>query len=139
MLPLLVDGRLPTIIQPQRASEVPLRSSTVTLRCRATGDGSLKYYWERHDLGNWITVDNNNRTSYTTGTTGQYRCNVTNEVGSVVSPVITVYGKLCKLIIHIIHLLIDSILVLIKTHGSESRGQEEAACMRVFWPTRPLQ
>ena len=27
----------------------------------------------------------------------------------------------------------------IKTHGSESRGQEEAACTRVFWPTRPLQ
>ena len=27
----------------------------------------------------------------------------------------------------------------IKTHGSESRGQEEAAYMRVFWPTRPLQ
>ena len=27
----------------------------------------------------------------------------------------------------------------IKTHGSESRGQEEAACMRVLWPTRPLQ
>ena len=30
-------------------------------------------------------------------------------------------------------------LPAIKTHGSESRGQEEAACMRVFWPTRPLQ
>ena len=28
---------------------------------------------------------------------------------------------------------------MIKTHGSESRGQEEAACTRVFWPTRPLQ
>ena len=27
----------------------------------------------------------------------------------------------------------------IKTHGSESQGQEEAACMRVFWPTQPLQ
>ena len=27
----------------------------------------------------------------------------------------------------------------IKTHGSESRGQEEAACMCVVWPTRPLQ
>ena len=26
----------------------------------------------------------------------------------------------------------------IKTHGSESRGQQEAACMHVFWPTRPL-
>ena len=23
--------------------------------------------------------------------------------------------------------------LMIKTHGSESRGQEEAACMRVFW------
>ena len=93
MLPLLVDGGLPTIIKPQCASEVPLRSPTVTLHCRATGNGSLKYYWERNDSGNWITVDNNNRTSYTTGTTGQYRCNVTNEVGSVVSPVITVYGN----------------------------------------------
>ena len=93
MLPLLVDGGLPTIIQPQHASEVPLRSSTVTLNCTATGDGSLIYYWERNDSGNWITVDSNNRKSYTTGTTGQYRCNVTNEVGSVVSPVITVYGK----------------------------------------------
>ena len=29
--------------------------------------------------------------------------------------------------------------LFIKTHGSESRGQEEAACTRVFWPTRPLQ
>ena len=33
-----------------------------------------------------ITVDNNNRTSYTTRTTGQYRCNMTNEVESVTSP-----------------------------------------------------
>ena len=95
MLPLLVTGGLPTIIHPQHASEVPLTmgSSTVTLYCEATGDGSLIYYWERNDLGNWITVDNNNRTSYITNTTGWYRCNVTNEVGSVVSPMITVYGK----------------------------------------------
>ena len=27
----------------------------------------------------------------------------------------------------------------IKTHGRESRGQEEAACTRVLWLTRPLQ
>ena len=31
------------------------------------------------------------------------------------------------------------VYIYIKTHGSESRGQEEAACMRVFWPTQPLQ
>ena len=60
----------------------------------AAGDGSLKYYWERKDAGNWVTVNNDSRISYIiTGTTGQYRCNVTNEVGSVLSPVITVYGK----------------------------------------------
>ena len=94
ILPSLVYGGLPTIIQPQHAIKVPLRSSTVILHCKATGDGSLIYYWERNDSGNWITVDNNNRTSYTTINTGQYRCNVTNEVGSVGSPVITVYGKL---------------------------------------------
>ena len=34
---------------------------------------------------------------------------------------------------------IEKAFLIIKTHGSESRGQEEAACMRVFWPTRPLQ
>ena len=28
---------------------------------------------------------------------------------------------------------------VIKTHGSESRGQEEATCTLVFWPTLPLQ
>ena len=24
---------------------------------------------------------------------------------------------------------------IITTHGSESRGQEEAVCTRIFWPT----
>ena len=75
--------------------EVPLRSSTVTLQCIATGDGLLKYYWERKDSGNWVTVNNSTRESYIiTGTIGKYRCNVTNEVESALSPVITVYGKL---------------------------------------------
>ena len=84
----------PILRQPSHDNQIPLRrNSNLTLHCRATGGGSLKYYWKRNDSGNWITVDNNNRISYTTGTTGQYRCNVTNEVGSVVSPVITVYGK----------------------------------------------
>ena len=70
------------------------KSLSATLKCRAAGYGSLTYYWERKDSGNWITVDNDNRTSYTTKTSGQYRCNVTNEAGSVLSPVITVYGML---------------------------------------------
>ena len=68
---------------------------SVTLQCRASGGGSLKYYWERKESAHWITVNTNNKmSSYITRTSGQYRCNVTNEVGSVISPVITVYGKL---------------------------------------------
>ena len=31
------------------------------------------------------------------------------------------------------------VITAIKTHGSESQGQEEAECMCVFWPTRPLK
>ena len=90
----VLTADVPFINQPQRNISMPLKeSSTVTLQCTAAGYGSLIYYWERNDSGNWITVDNNNKTSYTTNTTGQYRCNVTNEAGSVTSPVITVYGK----------------------------------------------
>ena len=81
--------------QPKRNNQIPLRSgSNVTVECRAAGNGSLTYYWERNDTGNWITIDNNNMTSYITRTSGQSRCNATNEAGSVLSPVITIYGKL---------------------------------------------
>ena len=53
--------------------------------------------------------------------------------------------KQCVSPIEIFQLLFTTAIVegivqqTIKTHGSESRGQEEAACMCVFWPTRPLQ
>ena len=42
--------------------------------------------------------------------------------------------KLCFLLVHC-KIVVNTFLGLtIKTHGSESRGQEEAACIRVFWP-----
>ena len=41
--------------------------------------------------------------------------------------------------LHVFKAITAASCVDIKTHGSESQGQEEAACMRVFWPTRPLQ
>ena len=85
-----------------------MRNSHVTLQCIATWDGgSLIHYWEKKVSENWIAVDSNNRTSYTTNTTGQYRCNVTNEVGSVISPVITVYGRK-NLLIYTHNLVINS-------------------------------
>ena len=70
-----------------------MKGSSFTILCRAAGYGSLTYYWEKNVSKKWINVDSNNKTSYKTTNTGQYRCNVTNEAGSVVSPVITVYGE----------------------------------------------
>ena len=78
---------------------MPVRKrSTVTLHCTASGYGSLTYYWERRfsEDHNWFTIDKiNNMTSFTASrkSLGQYRCNVTNEAGSTISPVFTVYGK----------------------------------------------
>ena len=57
----------------------------------------------REDSNKWITIDSTNKTSYITTTTGQYRCNVTNEAGSAISPVITVYGK--NLLVYMKHTL----------------------------------
>ena len=84
----------PVIQQPEHDNKKPVRGSRVTLHCKASGYGSLIYYWERRISENhkWFTIDHLiNKISHTTGQTGQYRCNVTNEAGSVVSPVITAY------------------------------------------------
>ena len=89
----------PVIQQPERDSEKPMRKgsqSRVTLHCKASGYGSLIYYWERRltKSHKWFTIEHTiNKLSHKTGDTGQYRCNVTNEAGSVVSPVITIYGN----------------------------------------------
>ena len=84
----------PVIKQPQHNNNVPLKvGSSYTILCRAAGYGSLTYYWEKKVSKKWTNVDSNNKTSFETMNTGQYRCKVTNEAGSVVSPVITVYGE----------------------------------------------
>ena len=84
----------PVIKRPQHKNNVPLKEgSSYTISCRADGYGSLTYYWEKNVSNEWMTVDSNNKTSYKTMNTGEYRCKVINEAGSVVSPVITVYGK----------------------------------------------
>jgi len=92
----------PEIIDHLTAGDVPMGRS-ITLMCRASGLGTLVYSWERRSSGSsWTTVSNDNTASYTTDTTltiGQYmyRCNVSNEAGSVVSnsATVNVYGKYC--------------------------------------------
>ena len=88
----------PVIQQPEHDNEEPLRkNSRITFHCAASGYGSLTYYLERRisEKHKWFTIGILiNATSYKTGNTGQYRCNVTNEAGSVISPVITIYGNI---------------------------------------------
>ena len=69
----------------------------VTLECKATGVGTVKYSWQRKDTGNWTTISTSNITSYAATTSGVYRCMVNNEAGSVVSnnATVNVYGEYC--------------------------------------------
>ena len=88
----------PVITVHPTGGDVPLGRS-ITLMCGASGLGTLVYSWERSSGSSWTTVSNDN-TSYTTNTTltiGEYmyRCNVSNEAGSVVSnsATVNVYGE----------------------------------------------
>ena len=71
--------------------DVPI-GMNITLGCKASGLGSLKYSWQRHHAGSWST---DSVTSYTATTSGFYRCRVSNEAGSVVSnrTRVNIYGK----------------------------------------------
>ncbi|XP_065918141.1 receptor-type tyrosine-protein phosphatase S-like isoform X3 [Dysidea avara] len=90
----------PEIINHPISDYVPM-GRNITLMCRASGLGTLVYSWERRSSGSsWTTVSNDNTISYTTDTTltiGEYmyRCNVSNEAGSVVSnrATVNVYGS----------------------------------------------
>ena len=82
----------PEITNHPKGGDVPMGRS-ITLMCRASGLGKLVYSWEKRNSSSsssWTTISNDNTTLYTTDTTltiGEYmyRCNVSNEAGSVVS------------------------------------------------------
>ena len=91
----------PVITHHPNRGDVPMGES-ITFMCRAIGIGTLEYSWERSSGSSWTNVSNDNTTSYTTDTTlaiGQYtyRCNVSNDAGSVVSnnAIVNVYGEYC--------------------------------------------
>ena len=76
---------------------------SIALMCRASGLGTLVYSWERIRSGSsWTSINNAKATSYTTSrrmAIGEYmyRCNVSNEAGSVSSnsTTVNVYGEYC--------------------------------------------
>ena len=84
---------------PPSSNDIPVERSA-TLTCKASGLGTLEYFWERSSGSSWTTVSNDNTTSYTTNATlaiGQYmyRCRVSNDAGPVVSnnAIVNVYGE----------------------------------------------
>jgi len=93
----------PVIITHPTGGDVPL-GQNITLRCKARGTGMLVYSWERSRTtsnSKWSTVSTANTNKYTTRTLSTkmfaYRCNVSNEAGSVVSnnAIVNVYGEYC--------------------------------------------
>ena len=50
-----------------------------------------------------------------------------------------VHVYMCMYVYVCVCVCVSACVCVIKTHGSESGGQEEATCTRVFWPMRPLQ
>ena len=67
----------------------------VTLNCEGTGRGSIKYLWETNDVneGQWARISNSHESSLVvTGLeqSQQYRCAVSNEVGTVTSNIAVV-------------------------------------------------
>ena len=64
------------------------------LFCEAMGNGKLVYSWERKSRSSWDPISGAGMSSYTTTTSGEYRCTVSNEAGSVSHAVaVNVYGK----------------------------------------------
>ena len=72
----------------------------VTLYCKGSGGGTIKYRWEFSsiDKENWINLQNIHGETYSIRITAseKYRCIVSNDVGSTISNIstITILSKL---------------------------------------------
>ena len=85
----------PPTITTHPTSQLTNVSMSVTLDCEGTGRGSITYHWETKRIGNkqWMSINNNNRKRYVVSNleqSQQYRCIVSNEVGSTRSDVTTI-------------------------------------------------
>ena len=98
---LVITAAVPIItVHPNENGPITVaEGSNVTLRCRATGNGSLTYQWMRvsgslpknaktNPNGRQLTIHN-----ITVSNSGQYYCNVSNNEGSVSSMNVNVTVK----------------------------------------------
>ena len=83
---LIIDTLLPVAVYPKNVTIEIGRD--VTIICKPSFLGTLVYTWERRRHGKvWTVVSNQNSTSYTTSSFGQYRCKVFNGIKAIVSDV----------------------------------------------------
>ena len=77
------------------SSQLVTSNMNITINCEGTGKGSITYQWETSNIIGlqWIFIGSNNSKTLVVGTleqSQQYRCVVSNEVGSTRSNVATV-------------------------------------------------
>ena len=83
----------PIITNHSRNINVPMGSNAV-LFCEATSMGTIMYSWEKKSENRWIVISGVSMSSYSTTTSGEYRCIVSNEAGSVNRTIaVNMYGK----------------------------------------------
>ena len=85
----------PPNITTHPTSHVITAGMNVTLTCEAAGRGSIRYRWEINDVngGQWARISNSHERSLVVRDleqSQQYRCAVSNEVGTVMSNVAVV-------------------------------------------------
>ena len=95
---LLFTG-IPVIIT-HPTNEVINATTSITLTCKATGGGSIKYWWETSDIikDEWMILGNSNGPTFFIRSikSQKYRCVASNEAGTTRSNVsiIALMGKL---------------------------------------------
>ena len=103
----------PPTIKIHPTSQLTNVSMSVTLKCRATGRGSITYHWETSNIngGQWMNINSSKRNFIVENLrqSQQYRCVVSNEAGSTRSDVatITLLGKVYVCQHHMILMLVS--------------------------------
>ena len=99
--------------------------TNANLFCQATGMGTLLYSWEENSGSSWSTINGAIMSSYTTTTSGEYRCIVRNDAGSVNRTIIVnIYGKYTVTYIIIITYLYRSSIHHFTPNGCQHTSRE---------------
>ena len=98
--PIIRSITSPPTITTQPSSQLVTARTTFTLKCEATGEGSITYQWQTRRVNGeqWMNVNNSDSTRLNVSNLmepQQYRCIASNEVGEAISYVsnVTILSK----------------------------------------------